>query len=184
MEFDPLLFGAVIGCILIGTLIGFCLARKTGCSPVGTLEDPLGDAPSSPPSEASPSPSESPAQGATETAPAQSSWRSGSDSELCQFMLGVIDSIDEMELKKRRLPASEQAIVLAMQERLCDLIGLAEGEVIQETVWRPELQRAVSISPGSSDQKDTQIITSIQSGLRHRGRIIRKQDVHISKPQS
>lgn len=105
----------------------------------------------------------------------------GSSGEFLQFMLGVVDAIDEIDLMKVATPAESTALCL-IQERLRDLIELSGGELIRETSWQPEVQRAVKVEPAESGQSEIRYLQSRSTGLKHADRIIRKQEVTVSQP--
>ena len=108
---------------------------------------------------------------------------SESPAESIQLLLGIVDAIDEMELMKMRVTSAEDGGLLAIQDRLRDLIELSGGELIRETSWQPALQRAVKVEPAESGQTEVRVLQTLATGLKHAGRIIRKQEVIISQPK-
>ena len=106
-----------------------------------------------------------------------------SPTESPQLMLGIVDVIDEIDLIKARASAAEQGGLSAIQDRLRDLVELSGGELIRETSWQPTLQRAVKVEPAESGQTEALYLQTRATGLKHAGRIIRKQEVIISQPK-
>lgn len=106
-----------------------------------------------------------------------------SSGEFLQLMLGIVDAVDEIELMKSRASAAEQVSQSAIQERLRDLIELSGGELICETSWNSAVQRAVKVEPAESGQIEVRFLQTRSTGLKHAGRIIRKQEVIISQPK-
>lgn len=101
-----------------------------------------------------------------------------------QLMLGMVDAIDEIELRKKHATPGSDDVLSAIQGRLQDLIELSDGELIQEKSWQPTMQRAVKVEPAESGQTDVRFLQTRATGLKHAGRIIRKQEVIISQPKS
>jgi molecular chaperone GrpE (heat shock protein) len=99
------------------------------------------------------------------------------------MLLGIVDVIDEIELMKTSAAAAEHGGLSAVQDRLRDLVELSGGELIRETSWQPTLQRAVKVEPAEPGQTDVRHLQTLATGLRHAGRIIRKQEVIISQPK-
>ena len=97
-------------------------------------------------------------------------------------MLGIIDAIDEIELMKSDSPEEASRGLALVQGRLEDRITLANGELIRETMWQPALQRAVKVEPAEQGQTEVRVLRSRATGLKHQGRLIRKQEVVISQP--
>ena len=104
--------------------------------------------------------------------------------EFLQLMLSIVDAMDEIKLMKTRATSAEQDCLVAIQDRLRDLIELSGGELIRETSWQPALQRAVKVEPAEPGQTDVRYLQTRATGLKHTGRIIRKQEVIISQPKS
>jgi len=101
---------------------------------------------------------------------------------LDQLLLGMVEVIDEIELMKSEAPPETIRSLALIQGRLEDKITLAEGELIRETQWQPALQRAVKVEPAEAGQTEARVLRSRATGLKHRGRMIRKQEVVISQP--
>ena len=97
-------------------------------------------------------------------------------------MLGVVDAIDEIELMKSDSTAEAARGLALVQGRLEDKITLADGELIREKLWRPALQRAVKVEPAEHGQIEVRVLRARATGLKHQGRMIRKQEVVISQP--
>jgi hypothetical protein len=106
-----------------------------------------------------------------------------SPTESPQLMLGIVDVVDEIELMKSRASAAEQGSLSAIHDRLRDLVELSGGELIRETSWQPALQRAVKVEPAEPGQTDVRYLQTRATGLKHAGRIIRKQEVVVSQPK-
>lgn len=97
-------------------------------------------------------------------------------------MLAMVDLIDEIELMKRDGPAESVRSLVLIQGRLEDSVSLGEGTLVRETTWHPALQRAVKVEPPKPGQSEVQVLRARATGLKHRGRLIRKQEVIISQP--
>lgn len=103
--------------------------------------------------------------------------------ELLQILLGIVDAIDEIELMRIRASPAEHGGLSAIQNRLRDLIELSGGELIRETTWQPAIQKAIKVESAESGQTEIRIVQTRATGLKHAGRIIRKQEVVISRPK-
>ena len=103
--------------------------------------------------------------------------------EFLQLLLGLVDAIDEIELRKKHAISGSDDALSATQGRLQDLIELSDGELIQEKSWQPTMQRAVKVEPAESGQTEVRYLQTRATGLKHAGRIIRKQEVIISQPK-
>ena len=108
--------------------------------------------------------------------------RTAQEPQFDQLMLGIIDAIDEIQLMKSASPAEASRGLALIQGRLEDRITLANGELIRETIWNPAVQRAVKMEPPSAGQTDVRVLGTRATGLKHQGRVIRKQEVVISQP--
>ena len=108
--------------------------------------------------------------------------RSTPEPQLDQFMLGAVDMIDEIELMKSGSNSEAARSLALVRGRLEDNIALAGGELIHENVWQPALQRAVKVEPVEPGQTDVRVLRTRATGLKLRGRLIRKQEVVISQP--
>ena len=108
--------------------------------------------------------------------------QSAQEPQFDQLMLGIIDAIDEIELMKSDSPEEASRGLALVQGRLEDRITLANGELIRETMWQPALQRAVKVEPAEQGQTEVRVLRSRATGLKHQGRLIRKQEVVISQP--
>jgi len=98
------------------------------------------------------------------------------------FMLSVVDIIDEIELMKSGQGAALVPHLMHIQSRLRDKIELQDGELIAQNTWDSTVQRAVKAEPGHPGQTDILFVSSRATGLKHKGKIIRKQEVIVSKP--
>ena len=105
------------------------------------------------------------------------------DAAFLPMLLGIVDAIDEIELMKTRAASAEHSGLSAVQDRLSDLVELSGGELIRGTSWQPSLQRAVKVEPAEPGQTDVRYLQTRATGLKHTGRIIRKQEVIISQPK-
>ena len=95
-----------------------------------------------------------------------------------QHLLNLVDLLDEISLMERSLLEESKPLKI-VESRLKDLIALSDGLVIQESEWNPSRQRAVEIA--STNSRKTEIVSSRSSGLEINGRIVRKEEVVISK---
>lgn len=101
--------------------------------------------------------------------------------ELDRHLLDLVDLLDEIEDIKQS--GGDNAGGLGVVEaRLADLIELSDGEIISDTEWRPDRQRAVAVEQGTTGVP--QVLASRRSGLAVGGRIVRKQEVVLSRPIS
>ncbi len=174
--------GATVACGVGGFALGFYLANRRvripRVAPVGAALS-QGEAKA----EAAPEIIAVPEKEPVVSVPAPERSPGGGSAESPQLMLGIVDAIDEVELMKKRASPAEQAGLVAVQDRLRDLVELSGGEIIHETSWKPALQRAVKVEPAESGQTAARYVKTLSSGLKHAGRIIRKQDVVISQPK-
>ena len=161
---------------LAGLLGGFVLGlRKRRFSPDSGEENQVAEIPQ--PKEAPPAPIQAVV---TPTHPSKPE----PPGDFLQLMLGMVDAIDEIELRKKHATLGSDDVLSAIQGRLQDLIELSDGELIQEKSWQPTMQRAVKVEPAESGQTDVRYLQTRATGLKHAGRIIRKQEVIISQPKS
>jgi len=106
---------------------------------------------------------------------------SASPRDLDQHLLNLVDLLDEIEILKKASDGNSKDLEI-VQSRLSDLIELSDGEIIRDKEWQPKRQRVVEEVPGSSATPE--ILSSRQSGLAINGRIVRKQQIILSKPTS
>jgi hypothetical protein len=99
-----------------------------------------------------------------------------------EMLLGMVDLLDEIDALQPEADAEQRKALAHVAGRLRDQIELAQGEVIQEQAWNPALQRAVKVEPASTGQREPRLLESFASGLKYKGRIVRKQEVKISQP--
>ena len=99
-----------------------------------------------------------------------------------QFILAVVDTIDEIELMKSNSTVEAARGLALVQGRLEDNVELADGELIREKLWQPDLQRATKVEPTELGQTEIRVLRTRATGLKHQGRMIRKQEVVISRP--
>ncbi len=100
--------------------------------------------------------------------------------ELDEHLLNLVDLLDEIEGMKRS--GGDQSGGLGVVEsRLSVLIELSDGEIIRDTEWQPDRQRAVEVVPAS--EGTPRILASRKSGLAVGDRIVRKQEVVLSKTE-
>jgi len=104
-----------------------------------------------------------------------------SSTETDQHLLNLVDLLDEIALLKQGPGGVCQSLDI-VESRLFDLIAMSDGEIIRDLGWQPERQRAVEVVPGQS--RIPTFLSSRRSGLAVHDRIVRKQDVVISKSQT
>jgi len=107
--------------------------------------------------------------------------RGATEVQFDEFMLAVVDTIDEIELIKADATSETARCLALLQARLQDTITLANGELIRETRWQPTLQRAVKMEPAEAGQTDVRVLRTRATGLKHGTRMLRKQEVVISQ---
>ena len=113
---------------------------------------------------------------------APTSESSGQAPQFDRFMLSVVDVIDEIELMTANSTPEVCRSLDLVQSRLENNVELAGGELIREKAWQSALQRAVKVETAEPGQTDVRLLRCRAMGLKHRGRLIRKQDVVISQP--
>ena len=113
---------------------------------------------------------------------APKSESSGQAPQFDHFMLSVVDVIDEIELMKANSTPEAGGGLELVQSRLENNVELAGGDLIREKAWQPDLQRAVKVETAEPGQSDVRLVRTRRSGLKHQGRLIRKQEVVISQP--
>lgn len=104
------------------------------------------------------------------------------DGQLHDLMLSVVDIFDEIELMKTRLDATFASHLTYLQSRLRDKIEMLDGQLIIGNTWDPAIQRPVRAEPSLPGQTEIRFVCSRSTGLKHNGKIIRKQEVVVSKP--
>lgn len=98
--------------------------------------------------------------------------------ELDRYFLDIVDLLDEIgEMKKVDEKGSKMLEII--ESRLITLIKLSDGDLIRDLDWQPDLQRAVEVMPGSHNPP--KILSTRRSGLTVSGRVVRKQEVVLSK---
>jgi len=117
----------------------------------------------------------------TEETPGPTPKRRDSSAETDQHLLNLVDLLDEIALMKQA-PAGTSKSLDIVESRLSDLIALSDGEIIRDTDWQPQRQRPVEVVPGHSTEET--FVSSRRSGLAINGRVVRKQEVVISKQQT
>lgn len=101
-------------------------------------------------------------------------------SKSSEHLLNLVELMDEIASLKA-VDDGRGALEI-VEARLNDLIELADGEVIRDTEWKPDRQRAVKVEPSIQDTPT--LLSSRRSGLIVNGRIIRKQEVVLSQPET
>lgn len=104
-----------------------------------------------------------------------------SSTETDRHLLNLVDLLDEIALMKLAPSGTSKSLDI-VESRLSDLIELSDGEIIRDTEWQPQRQRPVEVVQGASSK--TTFVSSRRSGLAINGRIVRKQEVVISKQQT
>ncbi|HRQ87907.1 MAG TPA: hypothetical protein PLA50_03870 [Bacteroidia bacterium] len=101
--------------------------------------------------------------------------------ELDRHLLNLVDLLDEIE-GMRKSGGDQSGGLGVVESRLADLIELSDGEIIRDTEWQPDRQRAVEVV--SASEGAPRVLSSRKSGLAVGGRIVRKQEVVLSKTES
>jgi hypothetical protein len=89
----------------------------------------------------------------------------------------LVDFVDELKLSaddKEKHPSSEQ-----IRQMIIDKMELAEVTLIRLDTWDSSKQRAVKVA--SEDGSGIKVLSSTRTGVCHREKIIRKEEVVISK---
>jgi hypothetical protein len=103
------------------------------------------------------------------------------DSSSRSILLNLVDLYDEFQgLQHTRVSGGEIATMIC--DRLRDLIELEDGQIIDKPDSDPKFQRVVEVRPTSESL--SKVLSVRQSGLVLAGRIIRKQEVVTSKPNT
>lgn len=89
----------------------------------------------------------------------------------------LTDLCDELKMCSGRV--SEQPSVEQFRQMLIDKMELAEVQLIQQDIWDGSKQRAVKID--SNNGSDIKVLSSTRTGVSYRNKIIRKEEVIISK---
>jgi hypothetical protein len=105
-------------------------------------------------------------------------FRPTSSSDGYKHLLNLVDLLDEVVLLKKTSPTDVPSLAI-IEARITDLIVLSDGEIIRDTVWNPERQRAVKVVNGEG--LGITIISSRSSGLTIKGRVVKKEEVIIAK---
>jgi hypothetical protein len=103
---------------------------------------------------------------------------------LANCLLRLVDLIDEVHHLKVKFPYAKGCHdpLDVIESRISDIIELSGGEVINDTIWNPSRQRPVETQ--LSNVSTLTFASSRSSGLQIGGRLIRKQDVVLLKPQN
>jgi len=103
---------------------------------------------------------------------------------MANCLLGLVDLIDEVHRLKVKFPFAKGCHdpLDVIESRISDIIELSGGEIINDTIWNPSRQRPVETQ--LSNVSTLTFASSRSSGLQIGGRLIRKQDVVLLKPQN
>ena len=91
------------------------------------------------------------------------------------WALEVVDAMDEIS----RIPHEKGPV--AYVERLCSQLSMLDCTLIDSDEWNPELQRAIKVEEAVTPGSSTRVTRKISTGLRVRGKLVRKQTVIIEK---
>ena len=94
--------------------------------------------------------------------------------DLHQLLCGLADLHDELALEGKDDQISER-----IRAKLRDKMELSGAELIQCPKWDSSQQRAVKVQEQSLSE--IRLIRSLRTGVAYRGKIIRKEEVEISK---
>ncbi len=97
------------------------------------------------------------------------------------MLLFLVDLIDEIDALPASSKSGSEALSL-VRSRLEDRLHLSDAEIIRDEAWTPERQRAVEAEDGALDTGSPRISKSHASGLSVAGRIVRKQEVTLTRP--
>ena len=89
----------------------------------------------------------------------------------------LVEFVDELKLsadEKEKHPSSEQ-----IRQMIIDKMELAEVTLISMDTWDGSKQRAVKIA--SEDGSGIKVLSSTRTGVCHREKIVRKEEVVISR---
>lgn len=102
-------------------------------------------------------------------------------SEADRHLLHLVDLLDELEIMGKSGKADIETLDI-VKSRISDLITLSDGEIIKDKRWDPDRQRAIEVVTGSGSEAI--VLESRRSGLTIGTRIVRKQEIILSKSNS
>jgi hypothetical protein len=94
-----------------------------------------------------------------------------------KLICALTDLTDELKLINES--GTNQDSTEQFRQMLIDKMELAEVLLIHDHIWDSSKQRAVKVSSDSGSP--IQVLSSLRTGVCHRGKIIRKEEVVITK---
>ena len=98
--------------------------------------------------------------------------------------LAAVDFWDELDRLSRAYADNDRRCLLWLGELLLQALEESDCERLDSDTWQPDIQRAIRIDTTLPPGSEPQIAEKYSSGLRVRGRLIRKQEVHLLKPNT
>lgn len=100
-----------------------------------------------------------------------------------EYGLKRIDLYAELENIMENADGAERDSLSNLRQGILEEVSEAGFEILNDGTWNPELQRAVVVTQGDCE-KEIRILKTVAVGLKHNGRLIRKQEVSIITPKA
>ncbi len=95
--------------------------------------------------------------------------------------LAAVDFWDELNGMRCAYTGDDQRCIIQLSELLLQPLSENGCERLDSDSWQPDIQRAIDIDTTLPPGSEPKIVEKYSSGLRVRGRLIRKQEVHLLK---
>ena len=102
--------------------------------------------------------------------------------EVTPILLDLVDLADDMADLKSRATAGLVQEYSFLEGRLFDIFEKHNGQILRSSDWDPDTQRAIKVEPAADEHAEIRVLRTGASGLRVGNRIVRKQEVVLSKP--
>ena len=104
------------------------------------------------------------------------------DRDLDPLLVQLVDLDDELALIEGNRQGQSEAVVALVRQRIGGMLDSCGAEVIRLREWSPANQRAVKVVAVAGPGPEMRYLDSVSSGLKVRGRLVRKQEVIVGRP--
>lgn len=102
--------------------------------------------------------------------------------QISALAIGLVDVYDEIAIL---LPPDGKPSDLKMiQSRIRDLLEREDIEIVRQEKWDSARMRAVQVAPPRNGEPDFTVLETISSGISRDSKILKKQEVVISRKPS
>ena len=103
------------------------------------------------------------------------------EDEPVQQALCLVNLLDELRTVRKAFSGNDTSCIKLMLNRIQKILHETGCELLDSDTWEPAIQRAIKIDYVLPEGQEPVITEKGASGLKVRGRLIRKQEVHIQK---